>query len=84
MEQLYEKIGRVAITDATVLLVGESGNLGQMGYCHHLPVLAQLPHELAHRFSHGAAHTRIYLVKNECLRLSELACGDGNGQGNAG
>ena len=65
------------------VMVGKGCHLRQMRDGHDLPVFAKLPHEPAHGLRHRAAHAGIDFIKNQCLRLSQLAGGHGNGQGNA-
>ncbi|GCL48422.1 hypothetical protein NIES3787_41410 [Microcystis aeruginosa NIES-3787] len=65
------------------MVIRTRGHLGQVGHGHHLAVAPQLFHKAAHGLGHGSAHARVHLVKNQCLRGTQLAGGHGNGQGNA-
>ncbi len=55
----------------------------QVGHGHDLSVLAQLLHQPTHGLCNRTAHARIHLVKNQSLRLAELAGGHRNGKRNA-
>jgi hypothetical protein len=73
----------IALLGHHQVVVRAGGHLGQVGHGHDLAVAAQLLHQPAHGFGHGAAHAGIHLVKDQCLRRAQLAGGDGNGQRNA-
>ena len=63
--------------------VGAGGNLRQVRDSHHLAVTPKLLHQPADGFSHGAAHAGVNLVKDQGLRLAQLARGHGDGQRDA-
>ncbi|MNY70130.1 hypothetical protein D3C86_2082020 [compost metagenome] len=65
------------------MVIGAGCDLGQMGHGQHLPVLAQLVHQPAHGFGHGAADTRIHFVEDQRRGFAEFTGGDGDGQRDA-
>ena len=76
-------VGRSGLFADQVMVVGAGRYLCQVCNGQHLAALAKLAHEAAHFVRHGAAHTGVYLVKNQGGRLLQQAAGNGNGQRNA-
>ena len=73
----------VALLGHHQVVVGAGGHLRQVGDGQHLAVAAQLLHQPADGFGHGAADAGIDLVEDQRLRRAQLAGGDGDGQRDA-